>query len=322
MIHIDFDPDSLEGDLRHWWDDWQDRAEKARDELIVKWETNGTITAADFDNNLWSELKLFLLKHVFHKKCAYCETHIGEARQPGHADHYRPKGRVNYRETPDRECKKYIRAQTEDYNFTPPTVIDHPGYFWLAYNWKNLLPTCHECNSGKGKREQFPIQAIMHQLNSQLKASEVAQLKEEAIPSKKTNDLYYLEPEDLDELEGPKLLHPYFTRAPSDYIEFDQAGSIRPRASEGEMAEMAKYSISAYNLWDENLDGARQKAQEEARTLFETAQTFFRKFRNKLPPADRKEAIKEETIKKIINGETPHSAAQLWYLKFMHLVTD
>ncbi len=41
----------------------------------------------------------------------------------------------------------------------------HPGYYWLAYDWRNLLPTCWKCNTwhedktgekvGKGNR--FPV---------------------------------------------------------------------------------------------------------------------------------------------------------------------
>jgi hypothetical protein len=30
--------------------------------------------------------------------------------------------------------------------------VEHPGYFWLAYHWKNLLPSCAFCNAHLGKK--------------------------------------------------------------------------------------------------------------------------------------------------------------------------
>jgi len=43
--------------------------------------------------------------------------------------------------------------------------VDHPGYYWLAYEWSNLLPSCSRCNrltktnDGRrvGKGERFPV---------------------------------------------------------------------------------------------------------------------------------------------------------------------
>ncbi|MCL0012288.1 hypothetical protein MKU80_014730 [Providencia rettgeri] len=60
------------------------------------------------------------LNKLFHRKCAYCESHYG-AVSPMDVEHYRPKGGIN-------EC---------------PT---HKGYWWLALDWNNLLPSCIDCN--------------------------------------------------------------------------------------------------------------------------------------------------------------------------------
>lgn len=60
------------------------------------------------------------LEKLFHGKCAYCESRYG-AVMPMHVEHYRPKGGV-----------------TED--------SSHPGYWWLASSWDNLLPSCAHCN--------------------------------------------------------------------------------------------------------------------------------------------------------------------------------
>ena len=74
------------------------------------------------------------LKTAQHDKCAYCETR--DARSPGAVEHYRPKGgwRQNKGDT-----------------------LQPPGYFWLAYRWKNLLFACTMCNDGGHKENRFPL---------------------------------------------------------------------------------------------------------------------------------------------------------------------
>jgi len=78
-------------------------------------------------------------------RCAYCEAYY-DSTAPQDVEHYRPKGRID---TPGGKRK--------------------PGYWWLASDWMNLLPSCIRCNrveehdlydgskltSGKGDR--FPI---------------------------------------------------------------------------------------------------------------------------------------------------------------------
>lgn len=67
------------------------------------------------------------LEGAFGHKCAYCESYYG-ATQPVAIEHYRPKGEVviNGTKTP-------------------------PGYYWLASDWDNLLPSCTDCNSARGQ---------------------------------------------------------------------------------------------------------------------------------------------------------------------------
>ena len=65
------------------------------------------------------------LNSLFHFKCAYCEFIYGPGA-PVDIEHFRPKGKV-----------------AED--------SSHPGYWWLASTWENLLPCCIDCNR---KRKQ------------------------------------------------------------------------------------------------------------------------------------------------------------------------
>lgn len=59
------------------------------------------------------------LEELFHRKCAYCETPLAEVGWE--VEHFRPK-----------------KGVTESAN--------HPGYYWLAYTWSNLYPSCETCN--------------------------------------------------------------------------------------------------------------------------------------------------------------------------------
>lgn len=69
-----------------------------------------------------------------HHKCCFCESRVTHVSS-GHIEHFRPKGGV--RQGPNGALKK-------------------PGYFWLAYEWTNLLFCCEVCNS-RGKKNLFPL---------------------------------------------------------------------------------------------------------------------------------------------------------------------
>src|SRR5712691_15858 len=97
------------------------------------------------------------LSGPFHGKCAYCESFIA-ADQPGDLDHFRPKGKVTNSD------HQSIMIQDEQGHAMP-----HPGYYWLAYDWRNLLPSCEDCNRPStqktggqliGKWDQFPVKGI------------------------------------------------------------------------------------------------------------------------------------------------------------------
>jgi len=69
-----------------------------------------------------------------HEKCAFCEAkplHVSD----GDVEHFRPKGGVR-------------QADSEP--------LERPGYYWLAYEWNNLLFACERCNR-RHKRNLFPL---------------------------------------------------------------------------------------------------------------------------------------------------------------------
>lgn len=66
------------------------------------------------------------------EKCCFCEKPI----DGGQIEHFRPK---------------------KAYQTTPGQSLIRPGYYWLAYDWKNLLISCSKCNSSGQKGNLFPI---------------------------------------------------------------------------------------------------------------------------------------------------------------------
>jgi hypothetical protein len=148
MIKISRTLAELPNEARGWYDD----AQAAQREVIA------TATAGDpysIEKEYYKPAGPFL-KKLFSGKCAYCETFI-EQNHPGAVEHFRPKGAVS----------------DEDFNVvrigSGANQINHPGYYWLAYEWLNLLPACYDCNTfryhgdlkiGAGKNERFPIVAV------------------------------------------------------------------------------------------------------------------------------------------------------------------
>jgi uncharacterized protein (TIGR02646 family) len=68
------------------------------------------------------------LKNIYRNKCAYCECFEPEPE----VEHYRPKKGVTQ-------------------------LPGHPGYYWLCYEWSNLMPSCHDCNKSATKGNHFPV---------------------------------------------------------------------------------------------------------------------------------------------------------------------
>ena len=304
MIHIDFDPANLTGDDKKWWEDWQKEATKATKEVIDAWEVwRNNKNDKTYDNifnkkritEVWTELKNWLLKNVFNDKCAYCETKSDRATLQ--AEHYRPKGRV----TSDKDRVKVIDDSGQSY--------DHPGYFWLAFHWKNLLPTCEWCNTVNGKRNEFPIQKTTY---LSVYKNYDGKLKERFIQSSTWPDIFYFQPTDLDEKEGRWLLHPYLDH-PEKSLRFDAFGKVIS-IGKGDDKTRGDKSIEAYNLNQEKIVKARNKAQRDAFIRFSR---FTQDFLDREPisPAEAKQKAKNDLIKYIQDNQEPYTAAIFDYLK-------
>jgi 5-methylcytosine-specific restriction endonuclease McrA len=224
MRYVYFDPAALIGEQRLWFDNWMRRAARATRRACKLAEEGERIRLTE---GVWSDLKAWLLDNVFAGKCAYCESKM-LANSYGAADHYRPKGRVTERTSAGRllPCER--------------GGARHPGYYWLAYHWQNLVPICERCNSGSGKQDQFPVAG--HRVFSHAELTNPSDVAE------------------LDSHEMPLLLHPY-ADDPAAHIHFGVQGVVAPLNG----SVRGRATITICELDREPLNEERRRTQEEVR---------------------------------------------------------
>jgi uncharacterized protein (TIGR02646 family) len=164
------------------------------------------------------------LHQLFHGKCAYCETFYA-ANGPVDVEHFRPKGAIA--EAPL-----------------------HPGYWWLAMKWDNLLPSCIDCNR-KRRQKLVDGQTTLEQLweNSTIKAlQELGSGKKDSFPVSGT----YVDQENGDfSVELPLLINPC-NDDPSQFLKFNVElptlpALVVPKDLPGEPTRGA-HSIQTYGL--------------------------------------------------------------------------
>ena len=256
-----------------------------------------------FKEEVWKKLKKWLLAHVFHDRCAYCESPLVFDRYRGDAEHYRPKGSITWRDDPK---KPKIKARC---TLADGREIDHPGYFWLAYDWRNLVPACSACNSGKGKVDQFPVRhAHLLQLDDVALGAVVAipSSENEAIEVPAKSKKYFLGPLPLDLKEEPLLLNPLNpvdARQPQRHLRYGVAGVVVPVDD----SVAGKNSMRVYQLEREELRVRRQRAQEDAR------RQYYSKLMGQPGPA--LDAEVKQLLDRYRSGQEDFSTAALDHLR-------
>lgn len=117
----------------------------------------------------------------YYGKCAYCEKGC-----KADVEHYRPARAVD--------------------DLNNKSIVGHNGYYWLCYEWTNLIPSCSNCNREGAKHNKFPV------LNSY---RTIPKLKRTGVLNKSRckNSNSYLTS------EQPVLLNPEIDN-PSTYFDF------------------------------------------------------------------------------------------------------
>ena len=249
MIHVKPDEPSDPD-----WAAWRAKADAATKLL----ETEPPPDPIEIDDALYKGGRDAILK-LFHGKCAYCESLITADQRHGDVDHFRPKKRVT------------------DQNGTIVEIQGnpHPGYFWLAYQWTNLLPACASCNrpgtdpdgSKGGKWDKFPVDGA--------------------------RAMKYCDPLTT---EDPWLIDPYHDD-PSEHLEFDPAtGLLGGKTLKGQR------TIEILKLNREGLQSLRKR-------IAKAAGDDYREYVAALLRSDIEEQnARKEAFRAYQSGEAPYSA--------------
>lgn len=132
-----------------------------------------------------------------HGKCAYCDARV-TGNQYGDVDHYRPKGAVSVLDEDEETHGRQVpnKSVVKDRR---PIPLDHPGYWWDAFDWGNYLLSCKICNRTY-KKTIFPV-------------------SDEAKRARRPEE----EPG-----ESPLLLHPFQGPDPAEHLKFREDGNVEP----------------------------------------------------------------------------------------------
>jgi len=123
-------------------------------------------------------------------KCFYCETKV-EQGVTLQVEHFRPKDEVDKIDNNNNK---------------------HDGYYWLGYEWTNLLLSCPLCNQQGAKGNRFPV--------AWTRANEINPIKINSANEKYINRTYLLADKYplIDEI--PLLLNPEID-IPENFLTFD-----------------------------------------------------------------------------------------------------
>jgi uncharacterized protein (TIGR02646 family) len=252
---------------------WKELASRAEEELRNLPEGKTRADVFKKYSNVWSMLKEDF-SELSYGKCWYCEVSTDGMR--GDMDHHRPKGKV--------------------------TDSDHPGYWWLAFNWRNFRYSCERCNSKDtddatgiigGKGNEFPL-----------------------VDGETRRKWHECDYEDLLE-EDPLLLDPIEPGDPQ-LLSFNSDG--RPGAAIADETavdyQRVQVSIRVYNLYHSVSNRRRREIYCRVRDLV----AYIRKYQS-IWQANRSDLSARACVKKalddlrrLIAPEAEYSAAARAYL--------
>jgi uncharacterized protein (TIGR02646 family) len=199
-----------------------ERKRAAAHYLLIK--TNPTAKKEPFDFKVYKDESIKLaLEKLFHGKCAYCESRY-TGLHPVDIEHWRPKSEVL--NDGDRKARF--------------------GYYWLACDWNNLLPSCIDCNRMRNHLDRFEGETILLG-------------KGNWFPLAEGNERATGEKEEFK--EQPLLLNPCEDN-PEDYLRLHEEGNVLPKIDEtNQPSTKAKNSIRIYGL---NRDGLVYERRERS----------------------------------------------------------
>ena len=176
----------------------------------------------DFKKGVYGALDVrAALDSIYNEKCGFCESNT-KAGAPMQVEHYRPKAKV-----------------TED-----PT---HPGYYWLGYEWSNLLLSCSSCNNKK--RNHFELNTgAKQQRKPPLRGGQLDKARCLVISKPLAAEL-------------PKLLNPEVETDVRQHFVYDGAGQISGATPHG------SHTVTCTGLDRKSLNVARKKVLDRCELM-------------------------------------------------------
>lgn len=163
------------------------------------------------------------LATLFHNKCAYCESDLGDTLD---VEHFRPKGGVTGEHL-------------------------HKGYWWLAHQWENLLPSCPPCN--QRRRQHLVTEAMTVDELTKLMARRPRDSHGKANQFPVTGARAFSETDNLDD-ERPALINPT-TDQPAPFLRWSKNGDFSillpagtPEEEERGLATIATFALNRVRL--------------------------------------------------------------------------
>jgi len=208
------------------------------------------------------------LKDLYNNKCAYCEKLCYDPE----VEHFRPKNRVR-------------------------SANPNPhGYYWLCYEWTNLLPSCHDCNSVTAKGDRFPItggRVMTH-------------------PVTNMPPVYDNTHNNFDSLllsaEQPLYIHPEYCPDFSFYFDFLRTGEIFGVSPEGIR------TVTELKLNSQTLNGMRREIYNN---YFERLKKIVLKFTSGAKDENWFSEEIYEFVSEIVKGKMDHEATFTLFRKNM-----
>lgn len=212
-----------------------------------KQNINGTIEYTVVDS----------LKGLYKNKCSYCEKLTHKPK----IDHHRPQGRVE---------------GAGNLNL---------GYYWLSYEWTNLLPACSDCNGLEAKKNKYPL------VNNQN--------RRHFYPTHGVPPIihppFFVYDSQYNQHEQPLLLHPEYC-IPTNHFDFDTQGKIIGTSPEGIK------TIEVLKLDNDDLNGWRRKIYLDHLSDLESIVRKFFRVNNPITNNQFKDFISDWILKLVIES--------------------
>ena len=263
MIRIKRERKDEKGDPIRPEESWFERSAEKLEEALLEGPSH------EVDRNVYADDRVRrALEKQFYDKCAYCEGD-SSGQADWDVEHFRPKGRVAERK-------------------------DHDGYYWLAYAWENLYPSCQHCNQRRRDRPRWGDTSL---------ARGPGEGKLDQFPLGDETTRAMSPPEDL-ESEARLLLDPCSDR-PEDHIRFEVSGKALAVAG----SLQGKVSISVCHLNRKRLKDQRKRT---ARAVIELLRIVGKIERRSGPSARPVRELREVLKDHHLADSVPFAAVARW----------